>query len=66
MIDDAGNANPDSDFRFDPTLGTSGGYIFNLKTTGLTTGTYNLYFTAGFNAEQLLGLPSFTFTFQVK
>jgi hypothetical protein len=42
----AGEANPDDNFRFDPTLGTGGGYIYNLKTTGLTTGTYNLYFTA--------------------
>ena len=37
-----GNANEDNDFRFD-----NGSYILNLKTTGLTTGTYNLYFTAG-------------------
>jgi sugar lactone lactonase YvrE len=41
----AGDANPDMDFRFDPTLGPSGGYIFNLKTTGLTTGTWQLSFT---------------------
>ncbi|HZN05726.1 MAG TPA: lamin tail domain-containing protein [Pyrinomonadaceae bacterium] len=38
----AGNANEDNDFRF-----TDGFYILNLKTTGLTTGTYKLYFTAG-------------------
>ena len=37
---DAGNANPDSNFRFDQTLGP--GYIFNLQTKGLSTGTYNL------------------------
>lgn len=43
-VEDAGNANPDADFRFDPTLGGTGGYIFNLKTTGLTTGTYVLRF----------------------
>jgi hypothetical protein len=43
---DAGNANPDNDFRFDALLGTTGGYIFNLQTTGLTTGTYGLVFTA--------------------
>jgi hypothetical protein len=41
----AGNANPDNNFRFDPTLGPTGGYIFNLKTTGLATGTYVLTFT---------------------
>jgi hypothetical protein len=44
-VQDSGNANPDNDFRFDSTLGTAGGYIFNLKTTGLATGTYNLNFT---------------------
>ena len=38
----AGNANGDNDFRFD-----DGFYILNLKTTGLSTGTYKLYFTAG-------------------
>jgi len=40
---DAGNANPDSNFRYDESLG---GYIFNLQTTGLTTGTYQLNFSA--------------------
>jgi predicted extracellular nuclease len=39
---DSGNANADDNFRFD-----SGLYIYNLKTTGLTSGIYNLYFTAG-------------------
>jgi hypothetical protein len=43
-LDDSGDANPDFDFRYDASFG---GYIFNLKTTGLTTGTYNLHFTAG-------------------
>jgi hypothetical protein len=38
---DAGNSNPDFDFRF-----AGGGYIFNLKTTGLSAGTYSLQFTA--------------------
>jgi hypothetical protein len=42
QVTDAGDANPDSNFRFDPTLGGSGGYAFNLKTTGLSTGTYAL------------------------
>jgi hypothetical protein len=45
VVEDSGNANPDNDFRFDGTLGPTGGYIFNLKTTGLATGTYNLNFT---------------------
>ncbi len=44
-INDAGNSNPDANFRFDPSLGSGGGYIFNLKTTGLPTGTYSLGFT---------------------
>ena len=44
-VQDAGNANPDNDFRFDALLGGSpGGYIFNLKTSGLTTGAYELRF----------------------
>ena len=38
----AGNANPDNNFRF-----SDGYYILNLKTTGLSTGVYKLYFTAG-------------------
>ena len=41
-VEDAGNANPDNNFRF-----TGDSYIFNLKTTGLATGVYNLYFTVG-------------------
>jgi len=44
-LDSAGNSNPDNNFRFDSTLGTSGGYIFNLTTAGLATGTYALSFT---------------------
>ena len=59
-VQDAGNANPDSDFRFDATLGTTGGYIFNLSTKGLTTGTYKLTFTVS-------GDPSsYATLFQVK
>lgn len=46
-VQDAGDSNPNSDFRFDPTLGSSGGYNLNLKTTGLSTGTFVLSFTAG-------------------
>jgi len=46
-VQDAGQANPDSDFRFDASLGGTGGYIFNFKTTGLSTGTYQLVFVAG-------------------
>lgn len=39
-VQDAGEANPDSDFRY---IGP--GYIFNLLTTGLSTGTWALVFT---------------------
>jgi hypothetical protein len=45
-VQDAGNANPDQNFRFDASLGGTGGYIYNLKTQGLTTGSYNLTFSA--------------------
>lgn len=45
-VEDAGNANPDDNFRFTNSDG-QGGYIFNLKTTGMTTGTYVLIFKAG-------------------
>jgi probable HAF family extracellular repeat protein len=44
---DSGNANPDSNFRYDAALGGTGGYIYNLSTKGLATGTYALEFTAG-------------------
>jgi hypothetical protein len=42
ILDDAGQANPDFDFRYDSTLN---GYIFNLKTTGYGTGTYVLSYS---------------------
>lgn len=42
-LEDAGNANPDDNFRFTQLDGASG-YIFNLKTTGFSTGTYVLIF----------------------
>ena len=41
-VEDAGNANPDGDFRYDATLA---GYSYNLGTAGLTTGTWRLSFT---------------------
>jgi hypothetical protein len=44
-LEDAGNANPDFDFRYDASLGGTGGYIYNLKTTGLGTGTYAVTFS---------------------
>ena len=39
VVSDAGNSNPDSNFRY-----SSGGYVFNLKTTGYAPGTYVLTF----------------------
>jgi hypothetical protein len=41
-VEDAGQANPDDNFRY-----TGGSYMFNLKTTGLSTGTYALSFRVG-------------------
>jgi hypothetical protein len=41
-VEDSGSANPDSNFKF-----TVDSYTYNLQTTGLTTGVYNLYFTVG-------------------
>lgn len=46
VVQDSGNANPDYDFRYDSTLGDTGGYIFNFSTRGLISGTYKLCFTA--------------------
>ncbi len=43
---DAGNANPGNLFRYDVTLAPGGGYIFNLKTIGLSSGIWQLSFTA--------------------
>jgi hypothetical protein len=51
-LESVGNANPDNDFRFDSTLGPTGGYIFNLSTQGLATGTYQLSFTASGDPTQ--------------
>jgi hypothetical protein len=41
-VEDAGHANPGDNFRFDAGLGGSGGYIFNLSTRGLGTGTFSV------------------------
>ncbi len=46
-LEDSGNANPDMDFRFDSTLGGSGGYIYNLSLKGFSSGTYSLKFQIG-------------------
>ena len=39
--EDAGNSNPDGNFRYDASLP---GYIFNLQTTGLAAGTWEIRF----------------------
>jgi hypothetical protein len=51
-VQDSGNANPDGNFRFDPTIGPSGGYIFNLSTKGLASGSWQLLFTVGGDSTQ--------------
>ena len=43
VLEDAGNSNPDFNFRYDAGLG---GYVFNLKTTAYAPGTYVLTFRA--------------------
>jgi Tol biopolymer transport system component len=45
-LDTTSAANPDNDFRYDATLGGSGGYIYNLSTKNLTMGTWALSFSA--------------------
>jgi hypothetical protein len=58
VLDDSGNANPDYDFRYDPTLG---GYIYNLSTKSLTTGTWKVAFTVGGDSE-----PGYLLQFDVR
>jgi len=58
---DAGNSNPDSDFRFDPTIGGTGGYIFNLSTKGLKSGRYGLSLAVGHDTAFVYNV-----TFEVK
>jgi len=45
-LGDAGAANADADFRYDATIGGDGGYIFNLSSRDLSTGTWALAFAA--------------------
>ena len=59
---DSGNANPDNDFRYDATLA---GYIYNLSTKGLTTGTYQMEFTVQDSAGSA-STQAYTISFQVK
>lgn len=60
LLQDAGNANPENDFRFDSALGNSGGYIYNLTTKGLAAGTYRVRMTIGGDSKV------YSVTFQVK
>jgi hypothetical protein len=39
ILNDSGNANPDANFRYDASLA---GYVYNLNTRGLASGTYDL------------------------
>jgi len=69
VVTDSGNANPDNNFRYDGTLGPSGGYIFNLstkspspalgQTTSLSMGTWNLNLT-------IAGVGGYLITFDVR
>jgi hypothetical protein len=58
QVEDAGNSNPDYVFRYDSSLQ---GYIFNLKTTGLSSGKYVLSFYAGSDRTFI-----YTVTFEVR
>jgi hypothetical protein len=44
-LEPSSSANPDQNFRYDPSLGDGGGYIYNLSTKGLSPGTWTLSFT---------------------
>jgi Calx-beta domain-containing protein len=71
--EDSGYANsPDNNFRYDSTLGPSGGYIFNLSTkspspamgagtSALSSGTWKLIFKVGGVSD-----PSYYVTFDIK
>jgi probable HAF family extracellular repeat protein len=54
-VQHSGNANPDNNFRYDASIGDTGGYIFNLKTRGLHSGSCALNFTVadGFTIYQV-------------
>jgi hypothetical protein len=58
VLTDPGNANADNNFRYDATLQ---GYIYNLKTTGLASGTWCLTFTVNGQSDS-----SYQLIFNVK
>jgi hypothetical protein len=59
-LEDSGNANPDDNFRYDPTLP---GYIFNLSTQPLFSGTWRLSFRT---TNDPAGVSPYTAAFGVK
>jgi len=59
-LEDSGNANPDDNFRYDPTLA---GYIFNLSTKPLGSGTWRLSFRS---SNDPAGNAPYVATFGVK
>lgn len=62
LVDDSGAANsPDMNFRYDSTLGGTGGYIFNLSTKGLSNGIWTVAFTVDNVSD-----PSYVVTFGIK
>jgi hypothetical protein len=65
-VTETGGSNPDLDFRFDGTQGPNGGYIFNLKTTGLRTGQYVLQFQVSGGTDTGTPLPTYMVPFAVK
>jgi Bacterial lectin len=65
-VTETGGSNPDLDFRFDGTQGPKGGYIFNLKTTGLGPGQYVLQFQVSGGTDTGSPLPTYMVPFAVK
>jgi hypothetical protein len=57
-LTEAGNANADYNFRYDATLQ---GYVFNMKTAGLASGTWCLTFTVNGQSD-----PNYQLIFNVK
>ncbi len=39
-------AQPNNNFVFDPTIGTSGGHVYVLRTNGMSPGSYQLHVSA--------------------
>jgi len=62
VLADPSNANPDNDVRFD---GSLAGYIYNLSTKALASGTWRLTFTAQ-DAPGSASSQTYSTTFQVK